>query len=95
MSQTARHDVNRNACLIDKAATRLAVVNDAREAVHRDNVNRVGGVIVNYLTKHGTSNESDVRKAVASRDRQLFGEALAQLKSNGVVVAEHHRIRLA
>jgi hypothetical protein len=78
---------------VDKAATRLAVVNDARDVVHDRKVERVGGVIVNYLTKYGTSTRSEVRRAVG-RDRQHFDDALSRLIARRIVVVDRSTISL-
>jgi len=79
---------------VDKVATRLAVVNDARDVIHDRNVERIGHVIVNYLTRNGTSPRNDVVKAVAGRDRKLFDDALSRLIARRVVVMEGKTVSL-
>jgi hypothetical protein len=64
---------------------RAVVADDAR---HEAVVRRVSGAIARTLADNDWRNRADLRKSLASRDREHFDEAIARLIAAGQVAVD-------
>lgn len=87
------HEQLANVDDVNRQTNRLVNTDQAYANAHDHKVHRVAGVIMRAIGKAGPQTEGEVRRAVASRDRDLIPDVLNHLMVNGRIVLDGARYR--
>lgn len=68
-----------------RAINRALATEEAREQAHADRIERITGVLVRAVEKHGPMSANALRHSLRSTDRAHFAEALAAARDQGLI----------